>query len=129
MNKKIMLDGVENLKIYTYIDDISEGELLIMQKGKFGEIYHLSINKLISINKLVSKICKITEKKFEKVVKFGPERIGQDKYYNISAKKIERELNWKAKTDIDLGLLSTYKWVYDNLDVLKKMKLDYIHKE
>ena len=91
-----------------------------MQKGKFGEIYHLSINKLISINKLVSKICRVTEKKFEKVVKFGPERIGQDKYYNISAKKIERELNWKAKTDIDLGLLSTYKWVYDNLDVLKK---------
>ena len=68
-----MLDGGgKSKKIYTYIDDISEGELLIMQKGKFGEIYHLSINKLISINKLVSKICRVTEKKFEKVVKFGP---------------------------------------------------------
>ena len=130
MNKKIMLDGGgKSRKIYTYIDDISEGELLIMQKGKLGEIYHLSINKLISINKLVKKICKTTGKKYEKIVEFGPERIGQDKYYNISAKKIENELKWKAKTDIDLGLLSTYKWVYDNLDVLKKMKFDYIHKE
>ena len=69
MNKKIMLDGGgKSKKIYTYIDDISEGELLIMQKGKFGEIYHLSINKLISINKLVSKICRVTEKNLKKLL-------------------------------------------------------------
>lgn len=129
-NKKILLDGGgKSKKIYTYIDDISEGELSIMNKGKFGDIYHLSTNKLISINRLVRKICKVTGKKFEENIKIGPERIGQDKYYNISAKKIEKKLKWKAKTDIELGLMSTYKWVYDNFNTLKKMKLDYTHKE
>ena len=128
MNKKIMLDGSgKSKKIYTYTMIYLRG--IVNNAKKIWRNLSFTINKLISINKLVSKICRVTEKKFEKVVKFGPERIGQDKYYNISAKKIERELNWKAKTDIDLGLLSTYKWVYDNLDVLKKMKLDYIHKE
>tara|TARA_B100001029_G_C15031445_1_gene437246 strand:+ start:20 stop:700 length:681 start_codon:yes stop_codon:yes gene_type:complete len=129
-NKKISLDGGgKSKKIYTYIDDISDGEILIMQRGKIGEIYHLSENKLISINKLVRKICKISKKNFNDHVKIAPERIGQDKYYNISSKKIQKQLNWKTKIDIDLGLLNTYKWVYDNFDILKKMKLDYIHKK
>ena len=48
---------------------ISEGELSIMNKGKFGDIYHLSTNKLISINRLVRKICKVTGKKFEENIK------------------------------------------------------------
>ena len=54
----------EKQKIYTYIDDISEGEILIMKKGKLGEIYHLSSNKLISIKDLVKKISYCSNKKF-----------------------------------------------------------------
>jgi len=129
-NKKISLDGGgRSKKIYTFIDDISEGEILILKKGKIGEIYHLSNNKLISIKNLVKKLCKYSGKKFSKYTKITNERIGQDRYYNISSRKIKSELKWKSKINLDLGIAMTYKWVTDNFDYLKKQKLFYKHKK
>jgi dTDP-glucose 4,6-dehydratase len=129
-NKKISLDGGGKAKkTYTYIDDISEGEMLVMKKGKIGEVYHLSSNKLISIKNVVQKIAKYSNKKFSNCVKISEERIGQDRYYNISSEKIKKELKWKAKTDFDLGLMMTYKWIQDNFDYLKKKKLFYQHQK
>ena len=63
------------------------------------------------------------------IVKINKERIGQDRYYNISSEKIKKELKWKAKIDFDLGLMMTYKWIQDNFDYLKKKKLFYQHKK
>ena len=129
-NKKIHLDGGGKAKkIYTYIDDISEGEILVMQKGKIGEIYHLSSNKLISIKALVKKISNYSNKNFSNCIEISKERIGQDRHYNVSSKKINNELKWKAKTDLDLGLMMTYKWVQENINYLKKKKLFYQHKK
>ena len=129
-NKKINLDGGGKAKkIYTFIDDISEGEMLVMKKGKIGEIYHLSSNELISIKNVVQKIAKYSNKNFSNCVKISKERIGQDRYYNISSKKINNELKWKAETDFDLGLMMTYKWIQDNFDYLKKRKLFYQHQK
>ena len=129
-NKKISLDGGGKAKkIYTYIDDISEGEILIMKKGKYGEIYHLSSNKLISIQDLVKKISKCCNRKYLDCIKVSKERIGQDRYYNVSSKKINIELKWKAKTNLELGLMRTYKWIEENFSSLKKQKLLYLHKK
>jgi len=129
-NKKILLDGGgKSKKTYTFIDDISDGEILILEKGKIGEIYHLSSNNLISIKNLVKLICKIKGKKFIDCHKEGKERIGQDKHYNISSKKITKELNWKPKVSFIDGLEETNKWVLNNIDFLKKQKLTYNHKK
>ena len=129
-NKKILLDGGgKSKKTYTFIDDISDGEILILEKGKIGEIYHLSSNNLISIKNLVKLICKIKGKKFIDCHKEGKERIGQDKHYNISSKKIIKELNWKPKVNLIDGLEETNKWVLNNIDFLKKQKLTYNHKK
>ena len=129
-NKKIPIDGGgKSKKIYTHIDDVSEGEILIMKKGKFGEVYHLSTNRLISIKSLVKKLCEISEKKFSNHTTIVKERLGQDRCYNVSSKKINKELKWKAKINLDYGLALTYKWVMDNIEYLKKQKLTYIHKK
>ncbi len=129
-NNKIPLDGAGKAKkIYTYIDDISDGEILIMKKGKYGEIYHLSSNKLISIKELVRNISKITNRKFSDCVKISKERIGQDRHYNISSNKIYSELNWKTKINLEIGLANTYEWIKKNFSYLKKQKLVYSHKK
>ena len=62
-----------------------------MKKGKYGEIYHLSSNKLISIQDLVKKISKCCNRKYLDCIKVSKERIGQDRYYNVSSKKINIE--------------------------------------
>ena len=50
-----------------------------MIRGKSGEIYHVSSNKLISIRDLVKLVCKKMNYDFDKLVSPGPERIGKDK--------------------------------------------------
>ena len=58
-----------------------------MIRGKSGEIYHVSSNKLISIRDLVKLVCKKMNYDFDKLVSPGPERIGKDKSYILSNSK------------------------------------------
>jgi dTDP-glucose 4,6-dehydratase len=100
-----------------------------MKKGITGEIYHISSTKMISVKELVKKICILVNKNFQNNIIITKERIGEDRYYNISSKKIRKELSWKEEFSLDLGLTLTYKWVYDNFNFLKNQKLIYFHKK
>ena len=129
-NKKIPLHGGGRAqKIFTFTDDVSKGNILVMKKGITGEIYHISSTKMISVKELVKKICILVNKNFQKNIIIIKERIGEDRYYNISSKKIRKELSWKEEFSLDLGLTLTYKWVYDNFNFLKNQKLIYLHKK
>ena len=58
IGKKIPLHGGgRSQKIFTFIDDVSKGNILVMKKGITGEIYHISSTKMISVKELVKKIC------------------------------------------------------------------------
>jgi len=128
LNKKINLHGGGHSKrSFIFIDDASLATYLISAKGKIGSTYHISTNKLISIRNLVKKISKITKTKFNKFTKETKDRVGKDDTYNLSSKKIRKELNWKAKTDLNTGLKKTLQWVDENLKKLAKEKLNYIH--
>ena len=70
-----------------------------------------------------------SNKNFQNNIIITKERIGEDRYYNISSKKIRKELSWKEEFSLDLGLTLTYKWVYDNFNFLKNQKLIYFHKK
>ena len=100
-----------------------------MKSGKSGNIYHVSGNQLISIKELVKKICKIMKYDFNKLVKISDERKGQDKFYSLSNKKINKELKWKEKISLNEGLLKTIFWVKKNLKLFNKYDENYIHKK
>ena len=70
MNKKIFIDGTgQSKRSFIYIDDASEATYTICKKGKIGETYHISTNRLISIKNLVKKIYLKTSKKNLKLIK------------------------------------------------------------
>ena len=130
LKKKINLHGGGTSKrSFIFIDDVSTATYLISTKGKIGDTYHISTDKIISIKDLVKKISQITNKKFNNLVRISHDRIGKDSYYNLDSKKIRGKLNWKAKVDIDTGLKKTLNWIDDNFVSLKKEKLNYIHKK
>ena len=130
LKKKINLDGGGvSRRSFVYIDDASTATYLISIKGKIGSTYHISTNKIISVKELIKRISKITEIKFKKLVNIGQERIGKDNSYNLSSKKIRKELNWKPKTNLNKGLTETMKWIDANINFLKHQKLNYIHKK
>ena len=79
LNKKIDLHGGGfSKRSFIFVDDASEATYLISLKGKIGNTYHISTNKIISIKNLINKICKICNFKFNKLVKVTEDRVGKD---------------------------------------------------
>lgn len=121
--------GGSAVKSYIHIRDISRGELLAMEKGRNGEIYHLSPDQGISVKELVQIITKKMNIPFEKATLIAPERLGQDKAYVIDSTKARTELGWKPMINLEAGLGQTLAWVEKSISEILKEPLGYQHKQ
>ena len=113
---------------FIYIDDVSSAMLKVINNSSNGNVYHITNEEMYSIKKVVSIICKLMHKKFEKYTIIESDRLGKDFIYNMNSKKL-RKIGWKPKIDLVTGIKLTSDWVHLNYDVLKKIKLNYIHKK
>jgi dTDP-glucose 4,6-dehydratase len=99
-----------------------------MTNGIAGETYHISTNEKISIKDLVWKVFDKLDQNPENFVKDSGERLGKDHSYSLDSSKIRSQLYWDDNITLDEGIERTINWVQLNLDVLKKMPFEYIHK-
>ena len=130
MGKTVELHGGGHaIKSYIHIRDISRGELLAMEKGRAGEIYHLSPNKGIAVRDVLKIICDKMEIAFEKATKTVAERPGQDAAYVIDSSKARQEFVWRPEITYDEGISGVIEWIEDNWDEIQKESLEYVHKE
>lgn len=130
MGKTIELHGGGvAVKSYIHIRDISEGELAIMERGRIGEIYHLSPDQGVSVRSVVETICAKMKVPFAKATKEVAERLGQDKAYTIDSSKARKELGWKPKISLNEGIAQTVLWVEKSFDKIASQPLAYTHKE
>ncbi|NGX63677.1 MAG: dTDP-glucose 4,6-dehydratase [Candidatus Anoxychlamydiales bacterium] len=128
--KKIELHGGgKAVKSYIHIRDVSNGELSIMEKGKAGEIYHISPDKGIAVKDLVKQIADSMNVNFDDIVINVEERLGQDKAYTIDSSKIRNELGWIPKIDLDVGIKKTINWIDEFYSIIKAQSLEYLHIE
>lgn len=127
-NKKIQLHGGgESVKSYIHIRDVSRGEELIMEKGRVGEIYHLSPPQGYAVKEVVRIIAEKLGVSFDKVTEKVAERLGQDKAYIIDSSKAQNELGWTPSIQIEEGLNQTIQWVSEYYDSIMQENLEYIH--
>jgi len=117
------------VKSYIHIRDISRGELAIMEKGRVGEIYHLSPDQGVAVKEVVQTICKKMNVDFTKATKEVAERLGQDKAYTIDSSKARRELGWTPQVSLAEGIGQTVSWVEKSFDEISSQPLGYVHKE
>ena len=129
MGKTVELHGGGRaVKSYIHIRDISRGELLAMEKGRVGEIYHLSPDKGIAVRDILKTICDKMGVAFEKATKTVEERLGQDAAYVIDSTRARQELGWQPKVSLEEGLAEVTTWVEDNWEQIQKEPLEYVHK-
>lgn len=127
---KLHLDGGGNSKRnFIHIDDVSDATYRIINKGVSGQTYHVSSNEIISIRKLVKFISLKMNYNFQKLVKMSPERIGKDKFYILSNRKLKRDLKWKPKIELDEGINRCIDWIKKDLKLFSKFDENYIHKK
>jgi dTDP-glucose 4,6-dehydratase len=109
-------DG-QNRRDWLYVDDHVEAIWTILVRGRAGEVYNVGgraehpnlaiIERLIA---LVSAETGAPKAELESLIRFVKDRPGHDRRYAIDSTKIETELGWKQRHDLDSGLRDTVKW-------------------
>lgn len=129
LGKKLPLQGGGiTQRMFIFNDDISDGIYRVMQQGKLGDVYHFSNQPCLSIKALIQKICESLAIPFADVVEEAPERAGKDGIYDMDSTKSQVELGWKPTHTLEQGLEKTIRWVKDNIESIKTLPLNYIHK-
>ena len=125
-NQPIPLHGKGNAKRqWIYVQDHCDALLKIISKWKRGAIYNISGNFEIKNLDLVKKILNSMGKTYD-LIKFVPDRPGQDRNYKINSNLIKKELGFEPKINPKAGLNSTILWYISNKDWWEKLPFNKI---
>jgi dTDP-glucose 4,6-dehydratase len=116
------------VRSYIHIRDVSRGELAVLQRGRIGQIYHLSPDRGIAVRDVVRAICDQLGRSFEEATTAVGERPGQDAAYVIDSSQARSELGWAPQIDLDEGLGEVIAWVEKYWDEIARQPLEYQHR-
>ena len=120
--------GGYSMRSFIHMDDVSDATYKILEKGRLGDIYHISTSRNIMIRELVEMIALQLNSTLEECCDSVDERQGKDGAYLLDSAKLRSELFWEDKISLENGIEKTIRWVSENLNILLKQPLDYIHK-
>lgn len=100
-NKLLPVEEGWQTRTFCYIDDLVNGLILLMSKGKKGEVYNLGGREEITINNLAKTILKITGSKSK--IKYVPRPTHDHKRRLPNLSKI-KSLGWRQKITLEEGL-------------------------
>ncbi len=98
-----------NVRDWLHVYDHCSAIDLIIHEGKDGEIYNVGGNNEKSNIEIVKEILN-TLGKSEDLISYVKDRKGHDLRYAINSLKLQNELKWKPKYNIDEGLKETINW-------------------
>jgi len=103
----------QNVRDWLFVEDHCDALLTIGQNFKSGERYNIGGGHEMSNIEVVSLILDLMGKPvhmYQNWINFVTDRKGHDFRYAMDSSKLERELGWKAKTNITEGLRKTLEW-------------------
>lgn len=114
--KKCPIQGSGNqLRAFLYIEDFIRAVEIIFEKGLDGEIYNISSQDEITINKLHQIISTRLNLTPDDYVDYIQDRDFNDLRYHISSEKLQK-LGWKQEIFFDQGLQKTIEWYKSHQD-------------
>jgi dTDP-glucose 4,6-dehydratase len=119
--------GGRAIKSYIHIRDVSNGEKLILEQGRLGQIYHLSPDTGVEVREVVRLMCDHFGKRLDDVTHVVDERPGQDAAYVIDSSRARTELGWKPIIALEDGLTEVVNWVNSNWTEIQTLPLEYRH--
>jgi dTDP-glucose 4,6-dehydratase len=114
-------DG-QQVRDWLYVTDHCQALRTVMERGRVGETYNIGGGNQRSNLEVVTTVCAlldelVPESKFKphlQLVKYVTDRPGHDRRYAIDARKLERELGWRAQESFETGLRKTVEWYLAN---------------
>jgi dTDP-glucose 4,6-dehydratase len=94
---------------YTYIADLVQGYMRILEKGRPGEIYHLSSGVERSVSEIYETISRLCGARVPPVWNSAFRAIDIARQVGDST-KVRAELGWQPDVDFEKGLQLTIEW-------------------
>jgi dTDP-glucose 4,6-dehydratase len=116
-------DG-KQVRDWLYVEDHCEALWQVLQQGRVGESYNLGGDNQPTNLDIVNAICEIIDglrpsspyRPHASLQISVPDRPGHDRRYAMNINKIELELGWKPKHDLQEGLVKTVGWYLEHVD-------------
>ena len=113
-------DGL-NIRDWIHVEDHCRGLELVLEKGRPGEIYNLGGRAERTNLEITKSILRILGKP-ESLMQYVSDRPGHDRRYAIDFSKIEKEIGWKPRFDLDEGLRQTVRWYTEQENWWRRIK-------
>ena len=104
----------ETKRNFIFEDDFNRGLMKVITNGKIGSKYHFSGEKYFTIKDVIKDVLHIKKYSWDKLIEQSAERKGKDKNYYLDCTKTKRELHWKCKIGLKIGIKKTVKY-YDSI--------------
>ncbi len=108
-DREVRLGDPRPTRDYTYIVDIVRGYMRILEKGRPGEIYHLSSGVERSVSEIYETIGRICGVRVPPVWNSASRAIDIVRQVGDST-KVRAELGWQPGVDFEEGLQLTVEW-------------------
>ena len=122
INKPLPIYGKgRNSREWIHVQDHCEALLKIFHKGKIGQSYNVGSNQNIQNINIAKKLIQILRNNSIKIgnkvkIKFVKDRPGHDFRYALNCNKIQKQLKWKSRINLNEGLADTFQWYLNNKD-------------
>jgi dTDP-glucose 4,6-dehydratase len=113
-------DGL-NVRDWLHVDDHCRGVLLVLERGRAGEIYNIGGGTELTNRELTTRLlalCGFDDSMIEPVA----DRLGHDRRYSVDWGKIRDELGYSPQVSFEEGLASTVQWYRDHEEWWRPLK-------
>jgi len=108
----------QNRREWLFVSDCIKAVLLILKKGKIGEVYNIGSAQERKNIDVVRKILENLSKP-QSLIEFVKDRPGHDLRYSLASGKLKK-LGWKPKINFETGIKITVCWYRINKAWLQK---------
>jgi dTDP-glucose 4,6-dehydratase len=102
-----------NVRDWIHVEDHCAALLLLLDRGRRGEVYNVSASDERTNRELTAAIL-LRLGKPETLIRLVADRPGHDRRYALDAGKLRRETGWEPRRRFDEALERTIAWYRDN---------------
>ena len=101
-------DG-QNVRDWIHVEDHVQALLLVLERGRAGEIYHISSSEEQTNQQMAERVLAMLQRSKD-LIRYVKDRPGHDRRYALDAAKIRAALGWRPSIRLEEGLRSTIAW-------------------
>jgi dTDP-glucose 4,6-dehydratase len=106
-----------NVRDWLFVDDHARALRLVLERGTPGEAYNVGGGNERPNIDVVREVCRLLDElrqspsgRYERLIRYVPDRPGHDFRYAIDPSKLRRELPWSPRETFATGLRKTVEW-------------------